>query len=203
MLAITGGKGGTGKTTTALGVASLLAQRRRDPVVVDADIEMPNLHLRAGARDDGLERIAAGESLEDAADEAAQYPGVDILGATPGVDLANALRRLGTDRPVILDGAAGASELAVKPLRYADAAVVVTRATPASVTDTMKTVRMARAVGTPIVGTLVSRTSYVSDDVTRRLPTDTIHHVPSVENPVTHESARIAYSRILDTWINA
>lgn len=203
MLAIVGGKGGTGKTTTALGIAALLARRRRDPVVVDADVDMPNLHLRAGAGDDGVSRLAAGDPLDAAADEAARYPGVDVLGARPGADLDGALRRLVTDRPVIIDGAAGASERAVTPLRYADGAVVVTRATPASVTDTTKTVRMARAVGTPVVGTLVSRTSDVSDDIARKLPTDAIHHVPRVDDPIADESARTVYSRIVDTWINA
>lgn len=203
MLAIVGGKGGSGKTTTALGLGALLARRRRDPVVLDADVDMPNLHLRAGARDGGLAELAAGEPLDAVVDESARYPGIDIIGARPGANLELALRQLVTDRPVILDGAAGASERAVTPLRHAEAAVVVTRNTPASVTDTLKTIRMARAVGTPVLGTLVSRTSDVSDDIARNLPTDAIHQVPRVDDPIRHESARNAYSRILDTWINA
>ncbi len=203
MLAIAGGKGGTGKTTTALGLAAVLARRRREPVVVDADVDMPNLHLRAGAQDDGLARLAAGDPLDAAADKAARYPGVDVVGATPGTDLDGALRRLLAERPVIVDGAAGAAERAVTPLRYADGVVVVTRDTPAAVTDTVKTVRMARAVGTPMVGTIVSRTSDVSDDIAQKLSTDTIHCVPWVEDPVRDETAQTVYSRILDTWINA
>lgn len=51
MLAIAGGKGGCGKTTTALGVAAALPGR---PVVADADWDLPNLHrLAATYREDG------------------------------------------------------------------------------------------------------------------------------------------------------
>lgn len=203
MLAITGGKGGTGKTTTALGVAALLAKRRRDPVVVDTDVDMPNLHIRAGTDDAGLERLAAGDPLEDAATESSVFPGVDIVGARPGADLDRALRAIDTDRPVILDGAAGAAERAVTPLRYADAAVVVTRDTPASMTDTAKTVRMARALDTPVVSAVVSRASDLSDNIATTLRTETIVAVPRVSDPVTHPEARDPYSQIADSWINA
>jgi septum site-determining protein MinD len=203
MLAIAGGKGGTGKTTTALGLGALLASRRRDPVVVDADVDMPNLHLRAGADDEGLTRLATGDPLADAADESNRYPGVDVVGARPGTDLDRALRALVTDRPVVVDCAAGASERAVTPLRYAEAAVVVTSETSFSVTDARKTARMARAVGTPVVAAVVSRASDVSDTIAAALPTDAIIPVPTVEDPIRHPTARAAYSRILDTWINA
>lgn len=203
MLAIAGGKGGTGKTTTALGLGALLAKRRRDPVVVDADVDMPNLHIRAGADDDGLARLAAGDPLAEAVSESSRYPGVSVLGAKPGTDLERALRALVTDRPVIVDCAAGTSERAVTPLRYASGAVLVTRRTDFSVTDSRKTARMARAVGTSVLAGLVSRTSDVSDTIAAALPTDAIIPVPAVDEPITHPSARAAYSRILDTWINA
>jgi septum site-determining protein MinD len=203
MLAITGGKGGTGKTTTALGLASVLADRRRDPIVVDGDVDMPNLHIRAGTPDSGLDQLASGATVDAAAAESDEYPGVDVVGATPGAALDAALRSIVTDRPVIVDGAAGASERAVTPLRHADSAVVVTRDTPASVTDTVKTVRMARAVGTPVSAGVVSRVSHVSDTLASQVPVDSLVAVPAVERPVTQKAARAAYSQIVDRWINA
>lgn len=203
MLAVTGGKGGAGKTTTALGLATVLAHRRRDPVVLDADVDMPNLHIRAGGPDTGLAKLAAGASIDEAAEEAARYPGIDVIGASPGTPLDRALRAIATDRPVILDGAAGASERAVTPLRHADRAVVVTRDTPAAVTDTVKSIRMARNVGTPVVAVAVSRTSDVSDDLVGAIPAEPIIPIPDEKEPVTHTSVREAYSRIIDTWINA
>ncbi|ESP89504.1 nucleotide-binding protein, partial [Candidatus Halobonum tyrrellensis] len=45
MLAVTGGKGGTGKTTTTLGLARALDGRT---LAVDADWDLPDLHALAG-----------------------------------------------------------------------------------------------------------------------------------------------------------
>lgn len=203
MLAVTGGKGGSGKTTTALGIAVTLSDRRREPIVIDADVDMPNLHIRAGVEDSGLETLAAGEAIEAAATESDRYPGVSIVGATPGTDLEAALRTVVTDRPVILDGAAGASERAVKPLRHAERAVVVSRETPASVTDAVKSVRMSRALDTPVTGVLLTRTATVPNGVRDTIGASPVHAVPTVEEPVTNDLARHAYDKIADAWANA
>ncbi|MFB6110720.1 MAG: MinD/ParA family protein [Halodesulfurarchaeum sp.] len=203
MLAVTGGKGGAGKTTTALGLAGALAERRRRPIVVDADVDMPNLHIRAGVEDTGLETLASGGSLEAAAVESDRYPGVSVVGATPGTDLERALRRVVTDRPVLLDGAAGASERAVTPLRHADHAVVVSRATPASVTDSVKSVRMSRAVKAPVLGVVLSHAAEVPPRTGETLGADPVLSIPPVEAPTTDPRARIVYDRILDRWANA
>ncbi|MDR5655581.1 P-loop NTPase [Halodesulfurarchaeum sp. HSR-GB] len=203
MLAVTGGKGGTGKTTTALGLAVALAERRRDPIVLDADVDMPNLHIRAGTDDSGLTALAAGTPIEEAATPAERYPGVSIVGATPGTDLERALRQVRTDRPVILDGAAGADERAVTPLRHADAAVVVARQTPAAVTDSVKSIRMSRAVDAPVAGAILSRAADVPASVEKALGVEPLLPIPSVSDPIAHEQARVAYDRLLDEWANA
>ncbi|MFC7080128.1 MinD/ParA family ATP-binding protein [Halorussus caseinilyticus] len=86
MLAVAGGKGGAGKTTTALGLAGALARQRRTVVAADADREMPDLHAMAGvARDPGLDAVAAGwppRMVAGTADE--PTPGVGVLPAASG-----------------------------------------------------------------------------------------------------------------------
>jgi septum site-determining protein MinD len=202
MLAVSGGKGGTGKTTVALGLAVALADRRREPVVIDADVDMPNLHLRAGVADDGLEALADGASLDAAATQSERYPGVAVVGASPGVDLDRALRNVVTDRPVILDGAAGVSRLAMTPLSHADAAVLVGRDTPAAVTDTAKTARACRALSVPIRSILLTRTDAVSDTARRTFRAGPVQAIPRLEAPVTADAARVAYERVLDAREN-
>ncbi|MFW5937921.1 MAG: P-loop NTPase, partial [Halanaeroarchaeum sp.] len=96
MLAIAGGKGGVGKTTTALGVGVALATRRRDPVVVDADADLPNLHLVADVDGGGVEAVADGTDVERASIPSDRFEGVRVLGSRPGAPVARALRTLVT-----------------------------------------------------------------------------------------------------------
>lgn len=48
-VAVSSGKGGVGKTTTAVSIAAALSARGLDVVVIDADLTGPNVHLVANA----------------------------------------------------------------------------------------------------------------------------------------------------------
>ncbi|USZ67977.1 P-loop NTPase [Halorussus salilacus] len=172
MLAIAGGKGGCGKTTTTLGVASALARQRRSVLAADADREMPNLHAMAGvSRRPGLDAVAAGwpaRAVAGRPSASGVSSGVRVLPAasgptrggpaegTEGLALAG-LRAADAADAVLLDSPAGAGPDAVAPLRVADAAVVATTAEPACLRDAAKTAAMARELGTPVAGAVVSR----------------------------------------------
>lgn len=54
VIAVTSGKGGVGKTTTAVALATRLGRDGLNVVLVDADTETPNTHLVAGIADDQL-----------------------------------------------------------------------------------------------------------------------------------------------------
>ena len=49
IVAVTGGKGGTGKTSVAVSLAHHLQSMGRHTVLVDADVEAPNVHIITGA----------------------------------------------------------------------------------------------------------------------------------------------------------
>lgn len=147
MLAFTGGKGGTGKTTTALGVAVAAARRGREPVVVDADVDLPDLATVAGTDGRGLSRLVAGDPLHVAGTRVA---GATVLGARLGDDgvVDPALRRLSDSRRLVLvDCPASAGEPAARPLEYATRSVVVTRGTNRAIADGRKAARMAERLG--------------------------------------------------------
>lgn len=175
MLAVAGGKGGSGKTTTALGLAGALVERRRRPLVVDCDLDAPNLHLRAGVSRD---------------------PGVDVLpvGDAAGDDLATALDALSDSRPTILDCPAGASEAAVRPLRAADACVVATDSRE-GIEDAVKTAAMARAVGTPIRAIAVTRAASVPAGLAGAMAADTVP-IPAAAAPLEAPETAAAYATL-------
>ncbi|WP_435115174.1 MinD/ParA family ATP-binding protein [Halolamina sp. C58] len=147
MLAIAGGKGGVGKTTTALGLAAALPDR---PLVVDADCDMPDLHALAGVpADEGPHPCSAHDCrvLPTPAD-------------TPeSVEQRLArLRSRESDGHTLVDTPAGAGVDAATPLRLADGIVLVSTACAPALRDAAKTASMARAVGTPVVGAVLTRT---------------------------------------------
>jgi septum site-determining protein MinD len=223
MLAVAGGKGGAGKTTTTLGLAGALARQRRTVLAADADREMPDLHAMAGVeRTPGLDAVAAGwparfvagraSSLAETvgvlpaasgpadADGRRQSTVPEIAGLNPAEEWADA---------VLLDCPAGAGPDAVAPLRAADAVVVVTTAEPACLRDSSKTAAMARELGTTVAGAVVSRADDPPEGVSQLLKCPVLGTVPdagvesptfaapSGDEPLADERVRAAHDRLV------
>ena len=196
VIAIAGGKGGCGKTTTALGVARALAARGQSVRAIDLDTGMPNLHVLAGVdREptlaDVCEAGAAGGLQRDAS-------GVAVVPAprvTAEVDLESALSTVRTRCPAttLLDCPAGAGPDAVEPLRLASAVLLVSTDRPESVEDAAKTGRMARELGVPVVAAAVTRTDEPSGRTLRSLPTDRAIGIPAVGDPLAAGRSRERY----------
>jgi len=199
VIAIAGGKGGCGKTTTTVALARALARRRdATPLVADADWDMPNLHALAGA--------ASTPSLATIGDAAspralAQFvgePPIGVLPAPTGETEARRDRTLRTARdrsgrtPVLVDCPAGAGRDAARPLRVADGVVLVSTAAPASLRDAAKTAAMAETLGTPILAAAVTRTRTVPEGASRLLGTDRLVPIPDVDSPLDDPGVRRA-----------
>jgi len=198
VLAIAGGAGGAGKTTTALGLARALPGR---VVVVDTDVDMPDLHHLAGlGRDPTLAAVADGR---DPAAVARPWPGADGVAVVPapvGDDGAVApgldRLRIGTD-PVLVDCPGGAGPDAAAPLRAADAALVATTPDPRALRDATKTAATARALETPVAGAVLTRARRVPDGLASLLDCPALGAVPDVDPPVLPDpEVRDAYRRI-------
>ncbi|MFB6169597.1 MAG: P-loop NTPase [Haloarculaceae archaeon] len=207
MLAVAGGKGGTGKTTTALGLAEALARRGAAPFVADADRTMPNLHhLAETPRAPGTGALAAGRSLDEAAHPSPALPGVRVLPTDPDTD-AGTLRRglralaanagLGpTASPVLVDCPAGAGRDAALALASADRTLLVATPRRAAVRAARKTAAMARALDAPPVGCVLTRTERPPPDVARALDCPVLACVPAVDGPLAAPDARRAFDRL-------
>lgn len=157
MLAVAGGKGGSGKTTTALGLAAALAHAGTAPLVVDADIDMPDAHVATGvAATPNTDDIAAGHSVDQVRQSWDDVPGVGIVAAGSRADLRAALRRVDTwPGPVLVDCPAGASLDVARPLHAAERSLLVTTDTEEALVDTVKTAALARELAAPPIGAAV------------------------------------------------
>jgi septum site-determining protein MinD len=212
MLAIAGGKGGCGKTTTTLGLAADLARRGRRTLAVDADRDMPDLHALAGVPNEPTVAALAGGAgpgpgsdrppLARVARAVPDHPRAAVVPAAPGVgrdDLRAALRRLRhAPGRTLVDCPAGAGPAAVDPVRVADRVLVVTTATPPSLRDAAKTAALARAVGTPVAAAVVARTGAVPEGVERLLAAPAVA-VPEADDPLSDPDARAARREVLRT----
>ena len=192
MLAVAGGKGGVGKTTTAVGLGRALARADRRPLLVDCDTGMPDLARVAGLPDPesgaGLAAVAAGTPVSAAARE---VPGTGLAVLPPGdadaASLGAALARIDWPGPVVLDCPAGAGRGAALPLRTADRTVVVSTAARASLRDATKTAAMARALDSEVAGVVVTRRPEPPEGVDRLLGAPPLAAVPEAPEPAVEE----------------
>jgi len=219
MLAVAGGKGGCGKTTTTLGLATALAANGRSVLAVDADREMPDLHVLADvAPDPNIADLAPenGDPLPatEVAHSLPDRPGVRVVPASPSTrgdpPLSTACARLAdaADR-VLLDCPAGGGETAAAALRVADRALLVTTPTPACLRDAATTAAMARALDATVVGAVLTRAERAPDGVARLLGCPVLATVPDVERSTGTATAVLdddgvsaAYDRVAATLLS-
>ncbi|WP_336002910.1 MinD/ParA family ATP-binding protein [Halorientalis halophila] len=191
MLAIAGGKGGCGKTTTTHRLGRALAELGASPLLVDADVEMPDLHSHASVPPDpGLPAVAQGDRPRSVAHTPETRPNLAVLpsaGADPDDLTAAASRLREWPGPVLLDCPAGALRDAARPLRVADRTLLVTTPRPAALGDAIKTAAMAAELDAPAEGAVIVETTPADD--ADRVPTAAARE--ALTCPV---SARISYT---------
>jgi len=200
MLAIAGGKGGVGKTTTALGLSTALDA----PVVAaDADPDMPDLHALAGVDREPTLTALDGRHVEAAVQSHPDDPHVSLLpaprfgDADPGAVGRSLARLAACDRGAVVDCPAGAGPDAAAPLRAADATLLVTTLCAPALRDAAKTAAMARTLDAPPCGVVLTRTRSAPEEVVDLLDCPVVASVPAAESPtLADEGVRAAYRRL-------
>lgn len=148
VLAVTGGKGGVGKTNTAVNISICLAEMGRKVILLDADLGLANVDILLGISPrETLENVIAGTcSLRDVLVEGPG--GIRIVPAASGTQsmadlstaeqagLINAFNDLVDELDVlIIDTAAGISDHVISFTRAAQEVLIVVTNEPTSLTD--------------------------------------------------------------------
>jgi septum site-determining protein MinD len=167
-IVITSGKGGVGKTTTAVNLATAMNAFDEDVTLVDVNLTTPNvgLHLGAPVVPVTLNHVLSGKA--DLVDSIYEHEsGTKIIPASLSIkelkqlndrDLITTARDLRhISDTVIFDCAAGLGSEATTSLSIADEVVIVTNPEMPAVTDALKTAKLAEEMGKDVKGIIVTK----------------------------------------------
>ena len=179
VICITGGKGGIGKTTLVSNLGTALVDLGCNVLAVDSNLTTPNLGIHLGIplypktlhdvlkgkaritdaiyrHPSGLRVIPAGLSLQD-------------LNGTDPRDLSTALLDvLGIVDIMLLDASAGLGREALSAIEASDEVMLITTPDLPSLTDALKTAKLAQRVGTKPIGVVVNRILGKQHEATRQ-----------------------------------
>ncbi len=148
VIAVTGGKGGVGKTSVSINTAVALAEKGKRVLVLDADLGLANVDVMLGLRAErNLSHVLSGESELD--DIIVRGPkGIGIIPATSGTQamveltaaqhagLIRAFSEMKTQFDIlVVDTAAGISDMVLSFSRASQDVLVVVCDEPTSITD--------------------------------------------------------------------
>lgn len=188
ILAVCGGKGGVGKTTTALNLAAEL-----DAVLVDADLGMADVPAGRGPdlHDVLAGRATAVEAVRESGAVAVLPCGRTLAGARECdprrlVDALRAVAEAYGD--VVVDCPAGLRADVGLPLLVADACVLVTTPDRAALADALRARSLAVELDAGLAAVAYNRASSGSDEVAAALGAPVVA-VPSEDAVVTAMAA--------------
>ncbi|MEN6610238.1 MAG: cell division ATPase MinD [Methanoregulaceae archaeon] len=168
VITIASGKGGTGKTTVSVNLATALAGKGLETYLLDADIGMANVGIFLGLQDAPvtLHDVLAGKKPVSEA----VYPGPAGLKVVPsGISLQGfqdadpeKIRDVMNDLVtrcdfLIIDAPAGISKDGVIPLAVADEVILIVNPELPSLVDSLKTKILTEVVGGHVLGAVINR----------------------------------------------
>ena len=168
LIVITSGKGGVGKTTTAINLGAAINHFGKDVLVIDANLSTPNvgIYLNSPEVPINLNHVL----LKKAEPYEAVYEHDSGMKIMPS---SLSIKELGKIKPerlkdfkedfkrisdyVIVDSSAGLGHEAISVIGMADELIVVTNPEIAAITDALKTVKLAEQMKIPVMGVIVTR----------------------------------------------
>jgi len=166
--AIISGKGGVGKTTSAINLGTSLNQLGEDAIIVDGNLTTPNIgiHLGAPIVPITLNHVLSNQAkIEDAIYE--HESGTKIMPASLSLketkkidpkklaEISKKLKKI--TNYVLIDCAAGLGEEAKSSIKAADEIIIIANPEMSSVTDALKTIKLSEEMNTPVKGLIITR----------------------------------------------
>jgi len=168
VIVITSGKGGVGKTTTAINLGAALNHFGKDVLVIDANLSTPNvgIHLNSPEVPINLNHVLQKKAYPfEAVYE--HESGVKIMPSSLSVKELKKIKPeklknfkkdfLDISDYIIIDGAAGLGHEAVSVMEMADELILVTNPEMPAITDALKAIKVAEQKKKKITGVIITR----------------------------------------------
>jgi septum site-determining protein MinD len=174
IIVITSGKGGVGKTTTAINLGAAINYFNKDVLIIDGNLSTPNLGVCLGSPE---VPVNLNHVISDKADiYEAIYEhdsGMKVIPSSLSMKEMkrtdpNNLKKFRKDFKkvsdyVIVDSAAGLGNEAISAIDMADELIVVTNPEIPAITDALKTIKLAEEKNKPVLGVIITKVR--KDDV--------------------------------------
>jgi len=176
-IAITSGKGGTGKTTLTANLGVALGALERDTTILDADLTMANLALVLGMHKVESSFLDALMGRADISDVVCRNYGIkvvpmgfrfedvhEVLSKVKRERVEEVIKELlGETEFLLIDAPAGIADATIISIAAAREMIPVTNPTYTSLVDCYKIIRMANVLGSWTRGVVVNRTGKAAD----------------------------------------
>tara|TARA_Y100000310_G_C20563306_1_gene754180 strand:+ start:187 stop:963 length:777 start_codon:yes stop_codon:yes gene_type:complete len=168
VIVVTSGKGGVGKTTTAINLGAAINHFGKEVLIVDANLSTPNIgiHLNSPEVPVNLNHVL----LEKADASEATYEHESGIKIMPSSLSIKELKRIVPENLknfkkdfsdlaeyVIIDSAAGLGTEASSAIKLADELIIVTNPEMPAITDALKTIKLAEQMKKMVRGVIMTR----------------------------------------------
>jgi len=168
IIVITSGKGGVGKTTTAINLGAAINYFGEDVLIIDGNLSTPNvgLHLNSPEVPVNLNHVL----LEKSEPFEAVYKHESGMKIIPSSLSIKDLKKIKPEKIkefrdkfkelseyIIIDSSAGLGEEALSSMETADEIIIVTNPEMPAITDALKTIKIAEQKKKLVTGVIVTR----------------------------------------------
>lgn len=210
IIVITSGKGGVGKTTTAINLGAAMNFFGKDVLIIDGNLTTPNVgvHLNSPEAPVNLNHVLQ-KKAEPYEAVYEHESGIKIMPSSLSIkelkkitpeklkDFANEFKKLSEN--IIVDCAAGLGKEAMSAIEMADELIVVTNPEMPAITDALKAIKMAEQFKKPVTGIIVTRvrknkTEMPPETVKDMLEVPILGMIPedlSIQDALNHKDAVI------------
>ncbi len=168
IIVITSGKGGVGKTTTAINLGAAMNYFGKDVLIIDGNLSTPNvgIHLNSPEVPINLNHVLLGK----ADPKEAVYEHESGIKVMPSSLSIKELKRVKPERIsnykkdfkniseyIIVDSSAGLGDEAMAAIELADEIIIITNPEMPAITDALKTIKVAEQMKKTVTGVIMTR----------------------------------------------